>query len=95
MAIGRAVVSRKSGAALRAFLVPKIRPTDLARKAGVSPQYVYAVLNGKRPASRRLIDAAAELGLPIALIFDLPAKTERGGEASEAHGPTVAKGRRT
>jgi transcriptional regulator with XRE-family HTH domain len=68
------VVSRNSGATLRAFLVPTIRPTDLARRAGVSPQYVYAVLNGKRPASERLITAAAELGLPVDVIFGVSAK---------------------
>jgi transcriptional regulator with XRE-family HTH domain len=62
-------VSTKSAAALRAFLVPSIRPTDLARKAGVSPQYVYAVLSGKRPASERIVKAAAELGLPVDVIF--------------------------
>jgi transcriptional regulator with XRE-family HTH domain len=62
-------VSMRSGAALRAFLVPAVRPTDLARKAGVSPQYVYAVLNGKKPPSARLIKASGELGLPIDVIF--------------------------
>jgi transcriptional regulator with XRE-family HTH domain len=62
-------VSRKSGTALRAFLVPAVRPTDLARRAGVSAQYVYAVLDGKRPPSARIIKAAAELGLPVDDIF--------------------------
>jgi transcriptional regulator with XRE-family HTH domain len=56
------------GRALRAFLVPAVRPSDLARQAGVSRQYVSDVLLGKRPASERLIAAAAELGLPIHLI---------------------------
>jgi hypothetical protein len=35
----------------------------------VSPQYVSAVLIGKKPPSARIIKAAAELGLPVDVIF--------------------------
>jgi transcriptional regulator with XRE-family HTH domain len=78
-------VSRKSGTALRAFLVPAVRPTDLARKAGVSAQYVYAVLDGKRPASARIIKAAEELGLPVDIIFTPETRSPAGaGEKASA-----------
>jgi hypothetical protein len=57
------------GTRLRPFLIPEHRPTDLAREAGCSTQYVYDVLNGHRPASERIIDAARRLGLPVASIY--------------------------
>jgi transcriptional regulator with XRE-family HTH domain len=59
----------KESLRLRAFLVPATRPSDLARAAGVSRQYVYAVLAGKRPPSARLVEAARDLGLPVDVIF--------------------------
>jgi len=61
--------TRTNGTALRPFLIPAVRPSDLARKAGCSRQYVSAVLLGQRPPSERLLKAAAELGLPVHLIF--------------------------
>lgn len=54
---------------MRPWLVPKIRPSDLAREAGVSHQYVSQVLSGHKPASEKIIDAAGELGLPIEDLF--------------------------
>ena len=51
--------------ALRSRLIPKVRATDLARSAGVSRQYVYSVLEGRRPPSERLLSAAEELGLLV------------------------------
>ncbi len=57
-----------AGLALRPYLVPSVRPSDLARQAGVSRQYVSAVLLGQRPPSERILKAAAELGLPVHLI---------------------------
>jgi transcriptional regulator with XRE-family HTH domain len=80
MPTGEATVCMKAGAALRAFLVPSVRPTDVAREAGVTPQYVYAVLNGKRPASKRLIEAAGRLGLPIDVIFGSEMREPADGE---------------
>jgi transcriptional regulator with XRE-family HTH domain len=50
---------------LRSWLVPNVRPADLARAAGVSRQYVDAVLKGKKPPSRRLLEAARTLGIPV------------------------------
>jgi transcriptional regulator with XRE-family HTH domain len=50
---------------LRRYLLPEVRPSDLARRAGVSRQYVSAVLLGQRPPSERLLKAASELGVPV------------------------------
>jgi transcriptional regulator with XRE-family HTH domain len=50
---------------LRSFLIPTVRASDLARRAGVSRQYVGAVLRGERPPSDKLLTAAAELGIPV------------------------------
>jgi transcriptional regulator with XRE-family HTH domain len=58
-----------TGTALRPFLVPDVRPSDLARKAGCSRQYVSDVLLGKRPPSARIVQAARELGLPVHVLF--------------------------
>jgi transcriptional regulator with XRE-family HTH domain len=65
---GMAKSTPAKGSLLRPFLVPAVRPSDLARKAGVSRQYVSAVLLGQRPPSERILRAAAELGLPVHLI---------------------------
>ena len=65
----RKMVDKTDGTLLRPWLVPQFRPTDLARQAGCTHQYVYAVLNGQKPASARLIDAADALGFPIAEIY--------------------------
>jgi transcriptional regulator with XRE-family HTH domain len=62
-------MNTKEGAALRAFLMPAVRPSDVARAAGVSRQYVSAVLSGKRRPSARIVRAADELGLPVRVIF--------------------------
>lgn len=62
-------MNRNSGPLLRPWLVPKVRPADLAREAGVSHQYVYAVLAGQKPPSRRLLEAARRLGLPVDVIL--------------------------
>jgi transcriptional regulator with XRE-family HTH domain len=57
------------GTVLLPFLVPAVRPSDLARRASVSRQFVSMVLLGQRPPSERILTAAAELGLPVHLIF--------------------------
>lgn len=62
-------MDRDAGMQLRPWLVPRLRPADLARAAGVSHQYVSAVLAGQKPPSRKLIRAAKELGLPVDVIF--------------------------
>lgn len=63
-------VTTHNGIRLRPFLMPAVRPTDLARAAGVSRQYVYDVLNGHRPPSAKLLDAARELGIPVDVLLD-------------------------
>lgn len=60
---------RTDGIRLRAWLLPRVRPIDLAREAGCSHQYVSAVLAGRRPPSERLLDAARNLGIPVDEIF--------------------------
>lgn len=52
-------------ATLRKYLTPTVRASDLAREAGVSRQYVSDVLRGYRAPSRKLLAAAAELGIPV------------------------------
>jgi transcriptional regulator with XRE-family HTH domain len=61
-------MQRDVGPLLRAWLVPRIRPADLARAAGCSHQYVSAVLAGRKPPSARLLEAARTLGLPVDVI---------------------------
>jgi transcriptional regulator with XRE-family HTH domain len=65
-------MERDSGVRLRPFVVPRVRGSDLARKAGVSQAYVSAVLAGRRPPSRKLIDAARELGIPVDELYGRP-----------------------
>lgn len=62
-------MNRADGVRLRAWLLPKVRPIDLAREAGCSHQYVSAVLAGQRPPSERLLDAARNLGIPVDEIY--------------------------
>jgi transcriptional regulator with XRE-family HTH domain len=69
---------RQAGQQLRPWLVPRVRASDLARAAGVSHQYVSQVLNGSKPPSDRLLDAARGLGLPVDVIF----RDTEGGEAT-------------
>ena len=58
-------LERTAGLALRAWMVPRVRPVDLARKAGVRRSYVHEVLSGRKPPSERLLTAARELGIPV------------------------------
>jgi transcriptional regulator with XRE-family HTH domain len=58
-------MSQTAGLALRAWMVPRVRPVDLARQAGVRRSYVHAVLSGEKPPSERLLRAARELGIPV------------------------------
>jgi transcriptional regulator with XRE-family HTH domain len=58
-------MEKASAEQLKEFTVPRVRASELARAAGVSHQYVSSVLAGRRPPSRKLLDAARELGLPI------------------------------
>jgi transcriptional regulator with XRE-family HTH domain len=46
-------------------MVPRVRPADLARQAGVRRSYVHEVLSGRKPPSQRLLTAARELGIPV------------------------------
>jgi transcriptional regulator with XRE-family HTH domain len=62
-------MKKQAGLQLRPWLVPRVRAIDLAREAGVSHQYVSAVLNGRRPPSDRLLSAAKKLGLPVDVIY--------------------------
>jgi transcriptional regulator with XRE-family HTH domain len=62
-------MERSAGVRLRPFTVPTVRPSELARAAGVSHQYVSAVLAGRRPPSRKLLEAARELGVPVDALF--------------------------
>lgn len=64
MQIANSRLSREAQA-LRRHLVPEVRAADLARKAGVTRQYVSSVLAGQRPPSARLLHAATELGIPL------------------------------
>jgi hypothetical protein len=64
-----------AGAAMRAYLTPRNpRPVDVARVAGVSRQYVHAVMSGASPPSQKVIEACAELGLPVEDIFGVSAQ---------------------
>lgn len=62
-------VSHPEGAILRAMIAPRVRPVDIARRAGVSRQFVHAVLAGQEKASPKVIRACRELGLPVEAIF--------------------------
>ena len=56
---------RQSRETLRAYLIPAVRVSELARHAGVSRQYIGLVLRGERPPSEKLLTAAKELGIPV------------------------------
>jgi transcriptional regulator with XRE-family HTH domain len=62
-------MNRTDGTRLRAWIVPKVKAADIAREAGVSHQYVSSILNGKKPPSEKVIDAAKRLGVPVDAIF--------------------------
>ena len=62
-------MEKQAGLQLRPWLMPRVRAMDLAREAGVSHQYVSAVLLGKKPPSDKLLAAAERLGLPIDVIY--------------------------
>jgi hypothetical protein len=62
-------VKHPEGLVLRAMIEPRIRPVDIARRAGTSRQFVHAVLNGKERASPRVIAACRDLGLPVDVIW--------------------------
>jgi transcriptional regulator with XRE-family HTH domain len=62
-------MKKQAGLQLRPWLVPRLRASDLAREAGVSRQYVSSVVNGRKPPSDKLLEAAGRLGLPIDVIY--------------------------
>lgn len=62
-------MEQSDGIRLRVWLLPKVRPVDLAREAGCSHQYVSEVLAGRKPPSARLLDAAERLGIPVDTIY--------------------------
>jgi hypothetical protein len=47
------------------MIEPRVRQIDIAREAGVSRQYVFQVLSGQCPPSRKIIEACQRLGLPV------------------------------
>lgn len=78
-------LSKADGLRLRAFLIPAVRPSDLARAAGVPRQNVSEILSGRRPPTERIVRAAADLGLPVEFIFpDLVLDPDRSGDAAAA-----------
>jgi hypothetical protein len=58
------------GLVLKAWITPRWRPVDIARKAGVSRAFVAAVMAGRAPASLKVRQACAELGLPVDVIWN-------------------------
>jgi hypothetical protein len=62
-------VKHPEGLVLRAMIAPRLRPVDIARRAGVSRQYIHSILNGEEPASPRVIEACRELGLDADAIW--------------------------
>jgi len=41
------------------------RPIDIARRAGVSRQFIADILAGRAKPSSRVVSACAELGIPV------------------------------
>lgn len=62
-------VKYPEGLVLRAMITPRIRPVEIARRAGTSRQFIHAVLAGKERASPRVIAACKELGLPVEVVW--------------------------
>ena len=73
----KAQTRHPEGLALRTMIEPRTRPVDIARQAGVSRQFVHAVLIGKEKASPRIIEACLSLGLPVDLIWPEASKNLR------------------
>jgi transcriptional regulator with XRE-family HTH domain len=74
----------QSGPRLRAWLEAQQppRPAEIARRAGVSRQFIANVMAGRAKPSARVVKACEELGLPVDLLFrevsteTAPARTE-------------------
>lgn len=65
-----ATVNRQQGDRLRAYFESgPPRPSEVARVARVSRQFVDQVLAGKAKASPKLVAAFASLGVPVDEIF--------------------------
>lgn len=72
---------RSASAEIASYFETRVSQTDLARQAGVSRQYVQAVAARRRSPSKKLVRAAAELGIvnPLVAAIDL-ARPERTRE---------------
>jgi transcriptional regulator with XRE-family HTH domain len=57
----------QAGPRLRAWLEEQDppRPADIARKAGVSKQFIHTILAGHAKPSPRVVQACSELGIPV------------------------------
>ena len=64
-------IDQGSGPRLRAWLEAQDppRPAEIARRAGVSRQFVSNVMAGRAKPTPAIVAACEELGLPVAVIF--------------------------
>ena len=82
-------IDQQAGPRLRAWLEAQDppRPAQIARRAGVSRQFVCNVMAGRAKPTAAIIAACAELGLPVEAIFGPGARELVPQEMREAGFP--------
>ena len=80
------VIDQQAGPRLRAWLEAQDppRPAQIARRAGVSRQFVCNVMAGRAKPTVAIVVACAELGLPVEVIFGAGAREVVPQEMREA-----------
>ncbi len=70
------MIDQHAGPRLRAWLEAQDppRPAEIARRAGVSRQFVSNVLAGRAKPTQAIVEACEELGLPVGAIFGLDSR---------------------
>ena len=64
--------------------------TDVAARAGISPQYLSEIERGRKdPSSEMLAAVAGALGYRVLQLTSVPAVEARGGRPSEGRGGAV------
>jgi transcriptional regulator with XRE-family HTH domain len=65
------MIDQQAGPRLRAWLKAQDPPraAEIARRAGVSRQFVSNVMAGRAKPTQAIVEACEELGLPVEVIF--------------------------
>jgi transcriptional regulator with XRE-family HTH domain len=79
VSIAPSTIDVQAGPRLRAWLEAQDppRPAEIARRAGVSRQFVSNVMAGRAKPTPAIVAACGELGLPVAVIFGVQSESRR------------------